>query len=126
MNAKVRIVILSSKTDYTTRINSKISQTSIPIEVITITKEAELFSILFNENVFHLICIYKTQQIPECTLISYNVYDDPKYKLRVFVFQETQTYLVNTLNTKTSIYLKTQYPFLAALTNASFFNPDYL
>ena len=73
---------------------------------------------------FTLVCLKKDKQITEALLESYNVYENPKYNLRLFVFQDAYQELVQRLNTKTALFLKAQYPFLKDMSSPSFFSPN--
>jgi hypothetical protein len=124
MKKILRVIIISPDKDYTTQLVSKLVKTYRCIDVATIANEAELFPILFKDDMFTLVCLKKEKQIPEHLLQSYKVYENPKYNLRLFVFQDTYQELVQGLNTKTALFLKAQYPFLKEISSPSFFSPN--
>lgn len=124
MKKTLRVIIISQDEHYTSQLVYKLAKAYSFIDVITITNEAELFPVLFKNDLFNIVCLKKDKQISEQILKSYDVYEDPKYNLRVLVFQESHKSAVNLLNKKTASYIKTQYPFLSQLTNVSFFDPE--
>jgi hypothetical protein len=123
MKKILRVLIISPDKGYASQLINKIVNSYSCIDVLRISNETELFPILFKDDVFTLVCLKKDKHIPEQLLQSYNVYENPKYNLRLFVFQEAHQDLVQRLNAKTAVFLKTQYPFLKDLASPAFFRP---
>ncbi len=126
MKKILRVIIISPDKCYTSRLVSKLITTNNCIDVVSITNETELFPVLFKDDVFTLVCLKKDKHISEQLLQSYNIYENPKYNLRLFVFQEAHQDLVQGLNGKTALFLKIEFPFLKELASPDFFRPTHV
>ncbi len=123
MKIPLRVVVISPECTYATHLQSKIANANLSIEVVGIPNEAELFPVLFKDDCFNLICIKKETPVSKAMLQAYKVYENAKYNLRLYVFQEAHKKEVDCLNTKTSLFLKQHYPLLQSISHVAFFKP---